>query len=1286
MPLILVVEQDLGVVSRLRRAFSEEEGWRVQHVRSAEEVVDRVGSEAPDLFVVSAEIGGAERILGTYARRRGGPGTLALVAEGSGPGADPLEVAGWGADAVVSKPITEETVREAAEGILKAGDRPAAAVGGDESKLTSNDIFGDLVAEVERDEERQEWKRPAPAAPREAPPAQGAPADRPPLSAPRQPPAPTSRGRTARPSFSDEDIERRLERTLSGVLPGGVHGKTPKAPKAPEALSPPGSTPKPARSAEADLDALISKTLSGLEMPKRKKPAAASPSAGHSAEVLDALEAAGLTSPSSASPRSPRVAAPADRPAEPPVPSPEPGRLEEPGQPEPEQPDEVELELSELELPVIEAPVAEEEAPLSSLLSSGTDIGAPVDAPGQAASEQPHPPRTPLAIEPPDIPFRPKFADTFEEVAEPVAGMDLDEEAPALVSASPEPSAASPEAAPAGRDAEGSGEGVAFGQYRLLERIGVGGMAEVWKARMSGVEGFQKIVAIKKILPHLTDSSDFVEMFIDEAKLAAQLNHANIIHIYDLGKIDGDYYIAMEYVEGENLRAILNTARDQGRPLPVGLALFIAARLASALDHAHRKRDFEDRSLDLVHRDVSPQNVLVGYEGTIKLCDFGIVKAVSKSSHTRMGALKGKLQYMSPEQAWGRSVDARSDIFAVGILLFEMLTGRRLFRGESEMEVLEVVRECRVQAPGEVDPSVSRDVDAIVLKALSKDPEERYQSAGELARRLEEALVSMRPSPGQPELADYMGELFERGRGATGDEGTGSAELAAAGEMAGGTASLTGPSPGSAKPGLPGPGPQEEMPLEVVAPEPVAPSPPVPAEPEPIGLAEAADDVAAEPPLTLTEDQPAAVGTTPRSAAGTTPRSAAGRPPATGAPSAPADLYGGPAAEAVEPVSEIELEEGGRGGKGLLVGAIFVALLVAALLYWFVWRPRMSGERTAPPSAGEPVEQTQGSAPGPFAPTASDLGEQAALTGSGPRAFGETGEAVGDAAPVDPGAEAEADHGAGIGTEEESQLSALVERSLNEEMAQQEEELRRQFEAKERGLAERLAAAQKRAAEPAPKPKAAAPPAPNAGKPAGPSVPEPAPERRGDGGSEGVRPAGAGREDGGADAASLGKPPVPAATAAATVAEDRAAEDGPRALSAPKTEPEAAASPSPKPSPREPEPEPVAEPVPPPATSVAVGDLVDMGPGVTPPQLVSISKPEYPPVARRLRVEGTVVVSLLVSEDGDVLDTRLDQGVSRKVGLNEAALEAARRAKYRPATKDGVRVKMWTTLKIPFRL
>src|SRR6202035_1758460 len=238
---------------------------------------------------------------------------------------------------------------------------------------------------------------------------------------------------------------------------------------------------------------------------------------------------------------------------------------------------------------------------------------------------------------------------------------------------------------------EGREPGERFGQYTLQEKIATGGMAEVWKARMRGVEGFQKTVAIKKILPHLTDNSEFVGMFIDEAKLAAQLSHPNIIHIYDLGKIGRDYYIAMEYVEGKDLRSILNAGRKRDMPMPLGPALLIAGGLASPLDYAHRKRDFEDRELGLVHRDVSPQNVLITFEGDIKLCDFGIAKAVSKASQTQMGALKGKLQYMSPEQAWGKPVDARSDIFSLGAILFEMLTGERLFPGDSEMSVLEAV-------------------------------------------------------------------------------------------------------------------------------------------------------------------------------------------------------------------------------------------------------------------------------------------------------------------------------------------------------------------------------------------------------------------------------------------------------------------------------------------------------------------------------------------------------------------------------------------------------------------
>ncbi|MCG8460579.1 MAG: protein kinase, partial [Holophagales bacterium] len=189
------------------------------------------------------------------------------------------------------------------------------------------------------------------------------------------------------------------------------------------------------------------------------------------------------------------------------------------------------------------------------------------------------------------------------------------------------------------RDQDGGGtvsgdDGVPFGDYRLLERVAVGGMAEVWRARRRGVEGFQKTVAIKRILSHLTGSNDFVTMFVDEAKLAAQLSHANIIQIYDLGKVDDDFFIAMEFVEGRDLRSILTRAEDRAVRIPQGLSLAIVAALARALGYAHRKRDFDNRALGLVHRDVSPQNVLISYEGEIKLCDFGIVKAVAKASTT----------------------------------------------------------------------------------------------------------------------------------------------------------------------------------------------------------------------------------------------------------------------------------------------------------------------------------------------------------------------------------------------------------------------------------------------------------------------------------------------------------------------------------------------------------------------------------------------------------------------------------------------------------------------------
>ncbi|HEY7213332.1 MAG TPA: serine/threonine-protein kinase, partial [Thermoanaerobaculia bacterium] len=339
---------------------------------------------------------------------------------------------------------------------------------------------------------------------------------------------------------------------------------------------------------------------------------------------------------------------------------------------------------------------------------------------------------------------------------------------PVAPPAAPAPAAAPLELDPAAtqriplfQEEAGDRPGERFGQYTLLERIAVGGMAELWKARMRGVEGFQKTVAIKRILPHMTDNAEFVGMFIDEAKLAAQLTHPNIVHIYDLGKIGRDYYIAMEYVEGKDLRSLLNAANRKGMPLPLELGLLIAARLASALDYAHRKRDFEDRELGLVHRDVSPQNILLTYEGDVKLCDFGIAKAAAKASQTQMGALKGKLQYMSPEQAWGRPVDARSDLFSLGAVLFEMVTGERLFPGDSEMSVLEAVRQGKIRSPRQVNPAIPHEVDEIVTRALAIDPQGRFQSADEMKRRIGMAISALAPSVGPTDLAAYIHRVLE---------------------------------------------------------------------------------------------------------------------------------------------------------------------------------------------------------------------------------------------------------------------------------------------------------------------------------------------------------------------------------------------------------------------------------------------------------------------------------------------------------------------------------------------
>ncbi len=303
---------------------------------------------------------------------------------------------------------------------------------------------------------------------------------------------------------------------------------------------------------------------------------------------------------------------------------------------------------------------------------------------------------------------------------------------------------------------------IQFGKYLLLDRIASGGMAELFLAKQTGLKGFEKAVAIKRILPTLTRDPEFVSMFINEAKLAALLSHQNIAQIFDLGTTEGFYYIAMEYIMGKDLRSVAQKSQQRSLPLPVGHALLIISRLCNALDYAHRKKDLQGRELHLVHRDVSPQNVLLSYEGEIKLVDFGIAKAATQTSETRTGTLKGKLAYMSPEQATGKPLDHRSDIFSLGIVLHELVTGQRLFTGDNEFAIIEQVRQAQITPPSKINPDLPPEVDELVMTALTKEPAERFQFASEMEIAIERLIVSMGYAFSSLSLANHMHALFEQ--------------------------------------------------------------------------------------------------------------------------------------------------------------------------------------------------------------------------------------------------------------------------------------------------------------------------------------------------------------------------------------------------------------------------------------------------------------------------------------------------------------------------------------------
>jgi serine/threonine protein kinase len=274
---------------------------------------------------------------------------------------------------------------------------------------------------------------------------------------------------------------------------------------------------------------------------------------------------------------------------------------------------------------------------------------------------------------------------------------------------------------------------IEFGRYLLLERIAVGGMAEVWLAVRP--EAPRRRLVVKRLLPTLADDPAFVTMFLDEARLGAQLDHPGMVPVHDLGREPAGYFMAMDYVPGADLRALLARLRTRHRLLPVALTCWIGVRVAEALDHAHRGRGHDGQPLQVVHRDLSPANVLLGLDGGVRVIDFGVASAAFRA-HREGTALRGKFGYLSPEQVRGLPVDRRADLFSLGAVLHEALAGERLFRGPSDLAVLERVRSAAVAAPSARNPEVPAGLDAVVLRALSREPSDRQAGADQLAGAL----------------------------------------------------------------------------------------------------------------------------------------------------------------------------------------------------------------------------------------------------------------------------------------------------------------------------------------------------------------------------------------------------------------------------------------------------------------------------------------------------------------------------------------------------------------------
>ena len=298
-------------------------------------------------------------------------------------------------------------------------------------------------------------------------------------------------------------------------------------------------------------------------------------------------------------------------------------------------------------------------------------------------------------------------------------------------------------------------------KYRILERLDIGGMAEVFRGRALGVEGIEKEVAIKRILPALTRKTRFREMFLDEARLSMRLNHANIVQVFDVGRAGETLFIVMEFIDGPNLRRIFQRASERGVRIPLKLACHIMMEVCKGLAAAHELKDADGRPLGIVHRDLSPPNVLISRSGEVKIVDFGLAKAVTQLTMTDPGMVKGKFSYLSPEAASGEKVDHRADIFAAGIVLFELLSNRQLFRGQNDGETLELVKRAEIPPLSRLNPDVPEAFEAIVNRALARDPRQRFSSARDFGDALSRFLFDSRLKVSSYDVQDMIRRIME---------------------------------------------------------------------------------------------------------------------------------------------------------------------------------------------------------------------------------------------------------------------------------------------------------------------------------------------------------------------------------------------------------------------------------------------------------------------------------------------------------------------------------------------